>query len=157
MSVGHFGAGGDLPDADLRSASLVDADDVATLLSELGYPCDVEDAARRIRAILDNDRQALVVARVGGAVSGLIALDFMYYLPLDTTTCRINALVVTSSARGQGLGRQLLREAERRARAGGAARLELTSGSQRSDAHAFYKACGFSDGTVRFIKRLGDA
>ena len=157
MSVGHFGPGAGLPDADLRSASLIDADDVATLLSELGYPCDLDDAARRIRAIGDNDRQALVVARVGGVVSGLIALDFMYYLPLDTTTCRITALVVTSSARGQGLGRQLLREAERRARTGGAARLELSSGSQRTDAHAFYKACGFSDGTVRFIKRLGDA
>lgn len=157
MSVGHFAHHGNLPDADLRSAGLIDADDVATLLSELGYPCDLDDAARRIRAILDNDRQALVVARVGGVVSGLIALDFMYYLPLDTTTCRITALVVTPSARGQGLGRQLLREAERRARAGGAARLELSSGSQRTDAHAFYKACGFSDGTVRFIKRLGDA
>ncbi|TWT18660.1 GNAT family N-acetyltransferase [Luteimonas marina] len=157
MSVGHFGPGAGLPDADLRSASLIDADDVATLLSELGYPCDLDDAARRIRAIGDNDRQALVVARVGGVVSGLVALDFMYYLPLDTTTCRITALVVTSSARGQGLGRQLLREAERRARTGGAARLELSSGSQRTDAHAFYKACGFSDGTVRFIKRLGDA
>ena len=157
MSVQHFAQHGDLPDADLRSAAAIDADDVAALLSELGYPCDTDDAMRRIRAILDNDRQALVVARVEGIVSGLVALDFMYYLPLDTTTCRITALVVSSSARGQGLGRQLLREAERRARAGGAARLELASGSQRTDAHAFYKACGFSDGTVRFIKRLGDA
>lgn len=156
MSVSHF-AQGNLPDADLRSASLIDGDDVAALLSELGYPCDTADARRRIRTILDNDRQALVVARVEGVVSGLIALDFMYYLPLDTVTCRITALVVSPSARGQGLGRQLLREAERRARTGGAARLELVSGSQRSDAHAFYKACGFSDGTVRFIKRLGDA
>ena len=157
MSVGHFGHPGALPDADLRSAGAIDADDVAALLCELGYPCDADDAARRIRAIGDNDRQALVVARVDGLVSGLIALDFMYYLPLDTVTCRITALVVTPSARGQGLGRQLLREAERRARAGGAARLELSSGSQRTDAHAFYKACGFGDGTVRFIKRLGDA
>jgi len=157
MSVAHFGPPGELPDADLRSASEVDADDVAALLSELGYPCDRADADRRIRSILENDRQALVVARVDGVVSGLVALDFMYYLPLDTVTCRITALVVTSSARGQGLGRQLLREAERRARAGGAARLELTSGSQRTDAHAFYKACGFSDGTLRFIKRMGDA
>jgi GNAT superfamily N-acetyltransferase len=148
---------GRLPDADLRSASLIDADDVATLLSELGYPCDTRDAALRIDAILDNDRQALVVARCEGVVRGLIALDFMYYLPLDTTTCRITALVVTASAQGRGLGRQLLREAERRARTGGAARLEITSGSQRVDAHAFYKACGYSDATVRFIKRLGDA
>ncbi len=153
----HFGTRGTLPDADLRSASAMDADDVAALLSELGYPCDSADAGRRIATIIDNDRQALVVARCNGMVCGLIALDFMYYLPLDTTTCRITALVVTPHAQGRGLGRQLLREAERRARAAGAARIELTSGSQREDAHAFYRACGYSDGTVRFIKRLGDA
>jgi len=152
-----FGPRGKLPDADLRSASRIDADDVAALLSELGYPCDAQDAAQRIATIVDNDRQALVVARCDGEVCGLIALDFMYYLPLDTTTCRITALVVGTSAQGRGLGRQLLREAERRARAAGAARIELTSGSQRADAHAFYKACGYSDGTLRFIKRLGDA
>ena len=38
---------------------------------------------------------------------------------------------------------------------GGAARIELTSGSQRTEAHAFYRACGYSDGTVRFVKSLG--
>ncbi len=142
-------------DADLRSASLMDADDVATLLSMLGYPCDREDASERIHAIIANDRQALVLARHQGMVCGLIALDFMYYLPLGTTTCRITAMVVTPEAQGKGLGRQLLREAERRARACGAARLEITSGSQRTDAHAFYRACGYSDGTVRFVKHLG--
>ena len=152
-----FAPRGRLPDADLRSASLMDADDVAALLCELGYPCDVRDAAQRIATIIDDDRQALIVARCDGAVRGLVALDFMYYLPLDTTTCRINALVVTSEVQGRGLGRQLLREAERRARSGGAARLELASGSQRTDAHRFYRDNGYSDGTVRFIKRLGAA
>ena len=105
--------------------------------------------------VIANERQALVLARCGGAVCGLIALDYMYYLPLGTTTCRITAMVVTPEAQGRGLGKQLLREAERRARAGGAARLEITSGSQRVDAHAFYRACGYSDGTLRFVKHLG--
>ncbi len=140
---------------DVRSASLMDADDVAALLSMLGYPCDREDASERIHAIIANERQALVLARQDGAVCGLIALDFMYYLPLGTTTCRITAMVVTPEAQGRGLGKLLLREAERRARTGGAARLEITSGSQRTDAHAFYRACGYSDGTVRFVKHLG--
>ena len=130
-------------DVDLRSASLMDADDVAVLLSALGYPCEREDASDRIHAIIANDRQALVLARHDGAVCGLIALDFMYYLPLGTTTCRITAMVVTPEAQGRGLGKLLLREAERRARSGGAARLEITSGSQRTDAHAFYRACGY--------------
>jgi GNAT superfamily N-acetyltransferase len=146
-----------LESLDLRNASPADADDVAALLQALGYPCETDDAMERIASVLDNDRQALVLARNAGAVCGLIALDFMYYLPLGTTTCRITAMVVTPEAQGRGVGRQLLREAERRARTGGAARLEITSGSQRSEAHAFYKACGYSDGTVRFVKALLNA
>ena len=142
---------------DLRNAVMADADDVARLLEELGYPCDLRDAAERIASILVNDRQALVVARRGGAVCGLVALDFMYYLPLGTTTCRVTALVVLPDARGCGVGRHLLTEAERRARAGGAARIELTSGAQRSEAHAFYRACGYNNSSVRFVKPLGSA
>lgn len=143
-------------DVDLRGAVPADADDVATLLEALGYPCEAADAAERIAAMLHNDRQALVVARHRGAVRGLLALDFMYYLPLGTTTCRVTALVVLPDARGHGLGRLLLRDAERRARLGGAARLEVTSASHRTEAHAFYRACGFSEGAVRFVKSLGD-
>lgn len=142
---------------DLRNAVLGDADDVARLLTELGYPCELHDAAERIESILANERQALVLARVDGVVCGLVAVDFMYYLPLGTTTCRVTALVVTPQAQGRGLGRTLLKEAERRARAGHAARIELAAGSQRVDAHKFYRACGYSDGTVRFIKHLGAA
>ena len=143
--------------ADLRSAMIADADDVARLLTELGYPCEIDEAAERIDAIAANDRQALVLARREGAVCGLVALDFMYYLPLGTITCRVTALVVTPTAQGLGIGRALLKEAERRARSSGAARIELTSGSQRTEAHAFYRACGYSDGTVRFVKPLGSA
>lgn len=144
-----------MPDVELRNAVIADADDVARLLADLGYPCDTSEAAERISAVLGNDRQALVLARCQGAVCGLVALDFMYYLPLGTSTCRVTALVVTPDAQRHGIGRQLLRDAERRARTGGAARIELSSGSQRTDAHAFYRACGYSDGTVRFIKQLG--
>ena len=151
FSTGHSPFG-----TDLRSAMIADADDVARLLSELGYPCEIDDAAERIDAIAANDRQALVLARRDGAVCGLVALDFMYYLPLGTITCRVTALVVTPTAQGLGIGRQLLKEAERRARTGGASRIELTSGSQRTEAHAFYRACGYKDSSVRFVKQLGE-
>lgn len=143
-------------DIDLRGAIPRDAEDVAILLTQLGYPCEPADAAERISAVLHNDRQALVLARLHGVVSGLLALDFMYYLPLGTTTCRVTALVVSEDTQGQGIGRALLRDAERRARLGGAARLEITSASHRTQAHAFYRACGFNDGALRFVKLLGD-
>jgi ribosomal protein S18 acetylase RimI-like enzyme len=143
-------------DFDLRGAVPADADDVAALLTQLGYPCEPADAAERIATVLHNDRQALILARDRGAVCGLLALDYMYYLPLGTTTCRVTALVVSPEAQGHGVGRLLLRDAERRARTGGAARLEVTSAGYRTEAHAFYRACGFSEGAVRFVKLLGD-
>ena len=146
-----------LADADVRSAGVGDADDVARLLTDLGYPCDVHDAAERITATLDDARQVLLVARCEGRACGLLALDFMYYLPLGATTCRITALVIAPEAQRHGLGRQLLREAERRARVACAARLELASAGHRHDAHQFYRACGFGEGAVRFVKLLGDA
>ena len=151
FSTGHSPLG-----TDLRSAMIADADDVARLLTELGYPCEIDEAVERIDAIAANDRQALVLARRAGAVCGLVALDFMYYLPLGTITCRVTALVVTPTAQGLGIGRQLLKEAERRARGGGASRIELTSGSQRTEAHAFYRACGYKDSSVRFVKQMGE-
>ena len=141
---------------DLRGAIPGDAGDVAALLTQLGYPCEPTDAAERISTVLHNDRQALILARSRGAACGLLALDFMYYLPLGTTTCRVTALVVAEDAQGQGVGRLLLRDAERRARLGGAARLEVTSAGHRTEAHAFYRACGFNEGAVRFVKLLGD-
>lgn len=156
--MGHaFSPGHHTLDVDLRNAVPADADDVAQLLTALGYPCEIDDATDRIHAILANDRQALVLARRAGAVCGLIALDFMYYLPLGTTTCRVTALVVSPNLQGQGIGRHLLKEAERRARNNGAARIELTSGAQRTEAHAFYQACGYSGRSVRFVKTLGSA
>ena len=151
FSTGHSPFG-----TDLRSPRTADAHDAARLPTDLGYPCAIADAAERTDATAANDRQALVLARRDGAVCGLIALDFMYYLPLGTITCRVTALVVTPTAQGLGIGRQLLKEAERRARTGGASRIELTSGSQRTEAHAFYRACGYKDSSVRFVKQLGE-
>ena len=141
---------------DLRNATPGDAADVAVLLGALGYPCEPEDAAERVAQVLHNPRQALILARLEGVACGLLSLDFMYYLPLGTTTCRVTALVVCDTARGHGIGRALLRDAERRARVAGAARLEVTSAGHRTSAHAFYRACGFSEGAVRFVKLLGD-
>jgi hypothetical protein len=37
-----------------------------------------------------------------------------------------------------------------------AARPGWKCAGHRTEAHAFYRACGFSDGAVRFVKSLGD-
>lgn len=145
------------PHALLRRAGPDDATGVAALLEALGYPCSREDAARRIDALSADARQQLLVADWHGELLGLVAIDLLYYLPLGATTCRITALSVSPDARRQGMGRRLLREAETLAREAGAARIELTTARHREQAHAFYRACGYEEAALRFVKRLGAA
>jgi GNAT superfamily N-acetyltransferase len=141
----------------VRDAKLHDAAAVSRMIEELGYPCDLAEAERRIRRVNANPRQALVVAEWRDVVCGLISLDFMFYLPLGRETCRITALVVDQRHRKHGVGRELLRYAEHAAVREGAARIELTTAESRTEAHEFYRHCGFEQASIRFVKRLGDA
>lgn len=148
------------PDPDqplLRPAELVDAAMVADLLGELGYPCSLDDAGDRIAHLEDHPGHELLLLEIDGRCCGLLALDHMYSLPLGRSSCRISALVVADHCRGRGLGRWLVGEAERRARMAGATRIEVSSAGHRKDAHKLYRECGFEDGSVRLVKRFGDA
>lgn len=139
----------------LRQAQAQDAAGVATLLDVLGYPCSREEAASRLIAVAEEPGQQVLVADRHGCLVGLLGLDIRYYLPLGGPTCRITALAVAPGQQRLGIGRKLLREAEQRARQAGAARIELTTGVQRAEAHAFYRACGYSESALRFLKPLG--
>jgi ribosomal protein S18 acetylase RimI-like enzyme len=138
-------------------ATAEDGFGLSELLGILGYPCPPEEASQRVLELHRDGNQTLLVADAQGNLLGMIACDLSYYLPLGAPTCRITAVAVNSGAQRRGVGRLLLREAEMLARANGAVRIELTSAEHRHDAHAFYRACGYVDGALRFVKRLGDA
>ena len=55
----------------------------------------------------------------------------------------VEAVRVASSARGGGLGTQLLTWAVEAARADGCALVQLTTDASRTDAHRFYERLGF--------------
>jgi len=141
----------------VRTVLAGDAAEIAALITLLGYPCTPDEAADRLRVAATEHDQALLVADRNGELCGMLGLDLMYYLPLGARTCRITALVVATAHQGEGVGRELLQSAETWARRAGATRIEVTSAAHRNEAHAFYRACGYSDGSMRFVKRLGDA
>ena len=141
----------------IRPARVEDAPGLSELLGVLGYPCPREEAAARVLTVREDPNQTLLVAEDAGVVVGLMCCDVSFYLPLGERTCRITALAVRDGAQRNGVGRLLLREAETLARSAAAVRIELTSAQSREQAHAFYRACGYSDGALRFVKRLGEA
>lgn len=154
----------------IRDATLDDADVIAALLGELGYPSTAQVAAghiARFSAVPGSTMQLAVLTAgeaVGidggsgggavGAVVGLIATHLVPRMDEDCFACRITDLVVAAAARRQGVGSALLAAAEEVARAAGALRLDLASGTWRADAHAFYSAHGFETHAAAFAKRL---
>lgn len=140
----------------VRTAETGDAWDIARLLDLLGYPCSEDEAAERILVAYEDPRQHLLLAEIGGQACALISLYCLYSVAHGAELARITALVVAPEYARRGVGRRLLREVELLSRRHGIHRIEVTSNARREAAHAFYLDCGYSDGSQRFVKMLGD-
>jgi GNAT superfamily N-acetyltransferase len=138
----------------IRDATAADADAVAALLGEHGYPSTRAAAGRHIARFADDGASRLQVADGGPGVVGLVATHVLPRLDEDAWSCRITDIVVAAAHRRRGVGTLLLASAETEARRHGAPRLDLTSGDWRGDAHAFYARHGFETRARGFTKRL---
>jgi len=137
-----------------RAASAEDADRVANLLEQLGYPSSPEAAARRLEALAASRHDNVWVAERDGTVVGLVAIHVSSSLERDGEVAKVSAIVVDEAARRRGVGNQLMTLAEREARRRGCVLLFLTTSERRQDAHAFYRRLGFEETGRRFAKAL---
>ena len=128
----------------IRSMSLEDAEQVAALAAELGYPSTRAQIESRFRGIQDNrDSQVLVAADSGGQVLGWLHI-FGLHLIESEGAAEVGGLVVDSRARARGIGRALMEAAEAWARERGYTRLTLRSNTIRTEAHRFYQDLGYT-------------
>ena len=67
---------------------------------------------------------------------------------------KINGLGVLPEYRNNGIGRMLLKRAERVAEENGTGYIALASGFRRDEAHAFYEHMGYQKTSYWFRKRL---
>jgi GNAT superfamily N-acetyltransferase len=126
----------------IRPAAPADAPSVARLLGELGYPTDAADVPRRLAAIRGEGNDVFLAVGGDDEALGLISLVRYATIHAAGPTAYIMALVVSSTARGRGVGRVLVAHAKAWAAERGCTRLSVTSAEHRADAHAFYPACG---------------
>lgn len=120
-----------------------DAEAVARLSGQLGYPSSADDAERRFRVLAGDPDVALRVAEEGdGRVIAWIHVGVRRFLTSDTFA-QIDGLVVEASARRRGAGRALVRAAEEWARGRGYAVLRIHSNAQRTEARPFYERMGY--------------
>jgi GNAT superfamily N-acetyltransferase len=144
-------------DLSIREARADDAQQVAALLGELGYPTRPEQFAGRFARLDAEPAVWLFVAETGDRVVGLAGLRVLALVERDEPVGRLIALVVGAKMRGMGVGRALVAHVEERARHEGCVELDLSSSDRREGAHAFYRRLGFADVSRRFVKDLTPA
>jgi len=112
------------------------------------------DAFREIDA---DPRHRLVVVIQDGDVVGTMQLSFLPHLVLKGgRRAQIEAVRVRSDRRGTGLGKAMFEWAIDQARLNGCRQVQLTTNTDRADAHRFYTALGFKPSHVGMKLMLDD-
>lgn len=141
----------------IRNAMVDDAEPVGKLITELGYPTATAEMTERLSTILNDPNYVTLVAVQDADVLGVAGATLSWYYEKDGIYSRLAVLAVSSTARGLGIGRQLVEAIERWSASKGAREVFVNSGFHRGDAHSFYERCGYSRTGFRFVKRLDEA
>jgi GNAT superfamily N-acetyltransferase len=142
-------------DLTVRDARSSDAEEIARLLDQLGYPTASSAVAARLeRLVVVGDR--VFVAELDGRVAGLAHLQVTPALERERPAAKLGALAVDEAQRGRGVGRALVQAVEDEARLRGCELLFLTSSERRDDAHAFYEQIGFEHTGRRYSRTLSE-
>ncbi|AQZ64899.1 Histone acetyltransferase HPA2 and related acetyltransferases [[Actinomadura] parvosata subsp. kistnae] len=106
--------------------------------AEYGWGTEFEQLVARIVGDLDFSRDTGWIAEVDGERAGCV-----FCVRQDDTTAKLRMLLVEPSARGLGIGRRLVDECLRHARAEGYKRIVLWTRDCLESARRIYQAAGF--------------
>ena len=135
-----------------RDASPDDAEWIAGLLSDEGYPAGATDIVRRLERFVERECPVRV-AEASGERAGFLACQVIPRFEHDDHVIRVMALVVAPGARGRGVGAALMAEAEKIAEGIDAAFLEVTAGHHRPGARRLFEAAGYDPSLTTYLRK----
>ncbi|HWD86580.1 MAG TPA: GNAT family N-acetyltransferase [Mucilaginibacter sp.] len=140
----------------VRNAGPEDIEDMALLMTQLGYPTSPREMRIRFESIASHPDYCTLIARAGDEIVGLAGLVKGLYYEYNGEYLRILAFVVKESGRKRGIGRVLLKACEQWGVSQGLNVAVLNSGNRaaREAAHAFYQKMGYKIKSSGFIKQL---
>ena len=139
-------------DIAFRPATLADAERIAALFTEEGYPAGASAVEARL-ARFEGPDSSVIVADHDGEILGFIALHVVPRFEHDDSFVRVVALVVDSAVRERGVGRVLMAEAERIGRDRAAAFVEVTAGHHRPAARHLYESLGYDANLTAYLRK----
>lgn len=147
----HRGSGGKVNGAVIRRAIMQDAQALAGLSAQLGYPTTLAQSIHRLNLILGSDTQAVLVACLeDGSVGGWIHVFVAFRVESDAFA-ELGGFVVGEKHRGRGLGRALLKAVEEWVRDRGLPKLRVRCRAERAEAHEFYRKLGFQESKQQLV------
>ena len=114
----------------------------------------IQPDRQAVQRMIGSEATTLLAARLDGRIVGLLALA-MFRIPTGFRAW-IEDVIVDQSARGQGIGEALTREALDLARAAGARTVDLTSRPSREAAGRLYERVGFAARSTRIYRYTFD-
>jgi GNAT superfamily N-acetyltransferase len=139
----------------IRPLGLDDADAVARLITQLGYPATRPQVRARLEQLARESCRAAFVAERAGRVAGVIGVRVEGGYEFDGLIGRIDVLVVHESLRGRGIGRALVSAGEQWLRRRGASRVLVSTAHRRVATHRFYESLGYESTGLRFGRSIG--
>ena len=136
----------------IRPATPDDAEAIARLFTDEGYPAGPTDIAVRLERFGSEHSQVLV-AEHEESVLGFIAVHALPRFEHDDRILRILALVVDAGARERGVGKALMAEAERIGAELDVAFLEITAGHHRPEARRLYEQLGYDASVTAYLRK----
>lgn len=91
-------------DLTIRDARPTDAQALATLIGELGYPTSAETVSRRLEGLRSSGADRVIVAELAGEVIGLANLHTSLTVEYDEPVAKLNGIVVDERHRRRGIG-----------------------------------------------------
>jgi len=139
----------------IREMLAADAQAVAELSGELGYPVSTAEMQARIQQFAKLPDRVAFVACLGDRVVGWIDVGVVHHLQSGRYG-EIGGLVVTSTQRSRGIGKQLVKRAEEWVAGRGLDTVLVRSRITREDAHRFYLQQNFQrlKTSATFTKQL---
>jgi len=140
------------PNLTIRPATIDDVPRVVQMLADdfLGERRErfedplPEPYLKMFREIEDDPNNELIVAESGGEIVGTFQLTYTPSLSFQgSKRCTVESVRVDTKFRGQGVGREMMLWAIKRARKKRCVSMQLTTHSERRDAHRFYEQLGF--------------
>ena len=127
----------------IRRARKSDAERIAELCGQLGYPATTAQISQRLRKIKPASQHAVLVAESPkGKVVGWLHVSVEPLLEVELRA-EVNGLVVADEERSRGAGALLLQSAEAWACRRGCKNMSVRSNVVRERAHQFYLRNGY--------------